>query len=444
MADETGVPARILIVDDEDGIRDVLGMVLAAEGYLVKAASDGYAALAFMKQEPFDLVISDMKMPRMGGLELLASIVGEFTHTLVLMITAFSSTSDAVEAMKLGAFDYLTKPFKNDEIKVVVKRAIETVRLRRENRELKTRLERRTKFGGMVGESNVMQQLFGLIEKVAPTHASVVIMGESGTGKELVAREIHKRSGVSSSPFLAVNCAAIPEALLESELFGHERGAFTGATSARTGLFESAGDGTVFLDEIGEMPLSMQVKLLRVLQEREVVRVGGTKTVPVAARIVVATNRDLEKEVSEGRFREDLYYRLNVMTLQLPALRDRKEDIPLLLSSVIATKCPTEPFPSFSPDAMRILIDYHWPGNVRELINVVERALILSGGGRWRLMFYRCLCDKKSVVRTWPLAVGVWRKDSCSMTTSQVLSARFSSEHFMKGGGRRRPLHFWG
>jgi two-component system response regulator PilR (NtrC family) len=295
------------------------------------------------------------------------------------MITAFSSTEQAVEAMKHGAYDYIIKPFKNEEIRIVIKNALERKLLRQENIQLKKELEKRYSFAGLIGKSKPMQAVYTLIEKVAFSRVNILVTGESGTGKELVARAIHYQGERKSKPFVPINCGAIPENLIESELFGHEKGSFTGAIRQKDGLIETAGGGTLFLDEIGELPAIMQVKLLRVLQEREIRRVGGTQNIPIDIRLIAATNKDLEQEVAEGRFREDLYYRLNVIPVHIPPLRERREDIPLLIEHFIAKVAGAVQM-SVSDGAMRRLLDYAWPGNVRELENIIERCMVLGGG----------------------------------------------------------------
>jgi two-component system response regulator PilR (NtrC family) len=367
----------ILVVDDEESMREFLTIMLHREGYEVDAAADGVQAVARLKDQGYDLVISDIKMPRFNGLELLSHIKERFPETVVIMITAFSTTEEAVEAMKQGAYDYITKPFKNEEIRLIVQNALERKVLRQENIELKKELGRRYSFGGLIGKSKGMQEVYDLIQKVAGSKVNVLITGESGTGKELVARAIHYNSDRRDWPFVAINCGAIPENLLESELFGHEKGSFTGAVQQKAGLFEVASRGTVFLDEIGELPAMMQVKLLRVLQEQEFRRVGGTRDVRVDVRLIAATNKDLEAEVGGGAFREDLYYRLNVIRVLLPALRERRGDIPLLIEHFYQ-KLTGKKDVVVSEEVMRRLLDYHWPGNVRELENIVERCVVLG------------------------------------------------------------------
>ncbi len=368
---------RILIVDDEESMRDFLSIMLHREGYQVDTATDGSQAVSHLREHSYDLVISDIKMPRMTGLELLAHIKERTPETVVLMVTAFSSTDEAVEAMKQGAYDYITKPFKNEEIRLIVKNALERRELRQENKALKEELGKRFSFGGLIGKSKAMQDVFTLMRKVAASPVKVLVTGESGTGKELVAKAIHYNSDRSGGPFVPINCGAIPENLIESELFGHEKGAFTGAIKLKPGLFEIAENGTIFLDEIGELPPLMQVKLLRVLQENEFRRVGGTKDIQTNVRVLAATNRHLEDAVAEGSFREDLYYRFNVIRVDLPPLRRRREDIPVMID-FFWERFTGQKEVRVAEDAMRRLIDYQWPGNVRELENVIERATVLG------------------------------------------------------------------
>ena len=374
----------ILIVDDEKSLREMLAILLQREGYNVVQVENGKKALDLVKTTEFDLIISDMKMPELGGLDLLRQLREQSNDVTVLMMTAFSSTEDAVEAMKLGAYDYITKPFKNDEIRLVIKNALERKKLQQENKRLKEQLGQRFSFKRLIGESREMQQLISLLERIAPSEANVLITGESGTGKELVAKALHLNSHRKDHSFVPINCGAIPENLLESELFGHEKGAFTGADRKKEGLFETADRGTLFLDEIGELPMGMQVKLLRVLQEREFRRVGGTKNLPLDIRLVAATNQDLVQMVKDGTFREDLFYRLNVVSVELPPLRERKSDIPLLINCFYEQQTGKDIYP-IEPRALEILLNYDWPGNIRELQNLVERCLVLGGVGELKI-----------------------------------------------------------
>jgi len=360
-------------------MREFLAILLEREGYNPVTAQNADTALRILAENTFDLVISDVNMPGLDGIGLLGKIKASTPDTAVLMITAFSTAEQAVEAMKFGAYDYIAKPFKVEEVKLLVKNAIEKQRLIRENIILKNQISERNCCNGLIGKSRKMHDVFRLIEKVASSSATVLICGESGTGKELAAKAIHCNSDRSDKAFVAVNCGAIPETLMESEFFGHAKGAFTGAIGERAGLFEQANGGTLFLDEIGEVPILLQAKLLRVLQEREVRRVGGAETRRVDIRIITATNRDLESQVTEGGFREDLYYRLNVVQINLPPLRERPEDIPLLVEHFYAKhtggKINTE---IISKDALDFLWSYHFPGNVRELENMIERGVALG------------------------------------------------------------------
>lgn len=370
---------NILIVDDELSMREFLSILLEREGYMVKSASSAEEALALLGSSLFDLVISDVQMPGLGGIELLGRIKALTPETAVLMITAFTEAEQAVEAMKLGAYDYIAKPFKIEEIKLLVRNALEKQGLKRENRLLKQNVLQRDSFCGIIGSSPKMKEIFGLIQKVAPSNSSVLILGESGTGKELVARAIHSTSQRRGNPFVAVNCGAIPESLIESELFGHKKGSFTGAVADRPGLFEQAEGGTLFLDEIGELPLLMQTKLLRVLQEREFRRVGDSVVRKTDVRILTASNKDLQMQVKEGGFREDLFYRINVVLIILPPLRERIEDISPLIEcffSKFSTVSPQREV--ITPVALKALMNYSFPGNIRELENIIERSLILD------------------------------------------------------------------
>ncbi|HNW58069.1 MAG TPA: sigma-54 dependent transcriptional regulator [bacterium] len=370
--------ARLLIVDDEKRMCAVLREALATPQLAVTTAESGEAAWAAISLEHFDVIVSDIKMAGMSGLELLKKVKAAAPETEVLLMTAYADARMAVEAMKSGAFDYIIKPFEIEELRLKVRNILDKHQLRAENRDLRVQLQERFSLENMVGQSGAMQMVYELVEKVAPTDATVIIRGESGTGKELVARAIHQRSRRSEAPFIAVNCSALPETLLESELFGHEKGAFTGAERQKPGRFELAGAGTIFLDEIGDLSPATQVKLLRVLQQREFSRLGGTETLKMQARILTATNRDLEEAVRSNLFREDLYYRVNVFPIHLPPLRDRSEDIPDLVSHFLSLQKADAA--GIDAAALQSMMAYRWPGNVRELENIIERALILSGG----------------------------------------------------------------
>jgi len=371
---------KILIVDDEHSLRDVLSIMLRRAGYDVTVAGDGAEAIARIEKELFDLVITDLKMPKAGGLEVLRAVKETSPDTVVLLITAFASAESAVEAMKLGAYDYLTKPFQIDEVQLSVRNALEKRRLSTENMLLKREIAAKGPPARLIGNSEAMRKVFDVIKKVADTKSNVLICGESGTGKELVARAIHAASNRAQMPFVPVNCSTLPETLLESELFGYMKGAFTGATTNKPGLFELANGGSIFLDEIGETTPATQAKLLRVLQDREFRRVGGTQDVKVDVRVIAATNKDLEKAVADGTFREDLYYRLDVIPIVLPPLRQRPEDIPLLVQHFLErfARASGKPVPNVLDGAMKLLMAHEWKGNVRELENLIERVVALS------------------------------------------------------------------
>ena len=373
----------ILIVDDEPNYQIVLSEILKDEGYEVFTANSGLAGLPIVYSTDLDLVLSDMKMPGMDGIAFLEKIKEYNKELPVILITAYAEVEKAVEAMRLGAFTYLAKPFSNQQLLAGVRKAIEHYGLIREIRRLRDEATPRSGFGGMIGKSPAMRAVYQLIEKVAPTPSSVLITGESGTGKELVARAIHNHSPRKDAPFISVNCAALSEHLLESELFGHERGAFTDAVTMRKGRFELADTGTLFLDEVGEMPPQLQAKLLRVLQDKSFERVGGNTTLHVDVRILAATNKDLKDEVDKGHFREDLYYRLNVIHIHLAPLRERVDDIPALVSHFLEKNSRSLGRPlDISPEALRLLISLPWEGNVRELENTIERAAILCNSDR--------------------------------------------------------------
>ena len=366
---------KILIIDDDTSLRRVLEYNLQEEGYDVAAAADGETGLALFEEYSPALVITDLKMPGMSGFQVLAAIKERSPAALVIVLTAFGAVDTAVEAMKLGAYDYITKPFNRDQLKLVVKKALDLRGLSEENRLLKAELTERSEFRNIVGISREMEQVFAIVRKVADTEATVLISGESGTGKELVARAIHSLSSRRTSPFVPINCAAIPRDLLESELFGHVKGAFTGAVRDKLGKFQSADGGTLFLDEVGDLPIDLQPKLLRALQERVVEPVGGSTAQKLDVRVVAATNVDLEAAIADGNFRDDLYYRLSIIPIHLPPLRERTDDILLLIKHFTAKHGGVGV--TFTPEALEVMKGYSWPGNVRELENTIERLLIM-------------------------------------------------------------------
>ncbi len=375
-------PARVLVVDDEKSMRDLLAITLQRAGYEVTVADGGETAIEAIRRDPFDAIITDLRMPKVDGLQVLRSARELSPETAVIMLTAVASTETAVEAMKLGAYDYITKPFKLDEVNLIIQNALERKRLRDENQYLRKQLETQHRFENIVGKSGRMAEVFDTIRKIADSPSTVMITGESGTGKELVARATHFNSHRREKPFVSVNCGAIPEGLMESELFGHVKGAFTGAVANKVGLFSAAEGGTLFLDEITEIPALLQVKLLRAIQVREIRRVGDTKDLKTDVRLIAASNRDLETAVREGVMREDLFYRLNVLPIHLPPLRERREDIPLLVAHFLQkfSKELSKEVRGVAPEALAVLERYHWPGNIRELENVLERALVLGAG----------------------------------------------------------------
>ena len=369
----------ILIIDDEKNYLVILEALLAPEGYEIITEDNSINALRLIREADLDLIITDMKMPGMDGMVLLDEAKKIDPELPVIIMTAYGTIEMAVEAMKKRAYDYITKPFRNEELKLTIKKALELHRLKKENRLLSQALSDRYKYGNIIGKSAPMIKIFEMIGKVAQSRASVMITGPSGTGKELIAKAIHYNSPRKNRPFISINCGALTETLLESELFGHERGAFTGAVTMKKGRFELADEGTLFLDEVGDMPPSLQVKLLRVLQEMEFERVGGTKTIKVDVRILTASNRKLKEDIESGIFREDLFYRLNVVQIEVPPLKDRIEDIPLLVAHFIEKFQPAKKRNiELAPEVWKALYSYHWPGNIRELENTIERALVMS------------------------------------------------------------------
>jgi DNA-binding NtrC family response regulator len=378
------VQPSILIVDDEQGILDTLRILLKNEGFDVTTAQGGKAGLEQLKAAAPDLVLTDIKMPGVSGTEILAAAREQDPETPVILMTAQASLQTAIQAVNQGAFYYIQKPFSNDDLVAICRRAVEQRLLKAENKQLKQEIRRRERSGLVkpLGKSKLFQDVLRLAEQVAPTESTVLIRGESGTGKEVIARFIHELSARSEGPFLSLNCGALPESLLESELFGHVKGSFTGAVRDKQGLFAAARGGTFFLDEIGEMSPATQVKLLRVLQEREAIPVGGTEAIPVDVRVVAATNRDLEDDIKRGRFRSDLYYRLNVIAIELPPLRDRRDDIPVFVEAFLKRIAQEheEPLKRISDETMDAILAYDWPGNVRELENALERAVVLTKG----------------------------------------------------------------
>jgi DNA-binding NtrC family response regulator len=374
--------AAILIVEDESKMRRLLELNLGEQGFITHAAPDAETGLKLLGREKIDLVLTDFRLPGMNGLDFLQAVKRVNSALPVVVMTAYGTVESAVEAMKVGASDYVLKPFSLEELTLIIRKELDANKLREENRDLREALGHRYQYKNIVAESDKMQAVLAIVERVAPTNATVLIGGESGVGKDLVARAIHEHSHRASGPFIKINSTAIPENLLESELFGYEKGAFSGAVGSKPGKFELADKGTLFLDEIGDVPPAIQVKLLRVLQEREFERLGGTRTIKVDVRMIAATNRDLRAALEQGTFREDLYYRLNVVPIDIPPLRERREDIPPLVSFFLqrfAAESSDRPR-TVSPAAMKALVDFHWPGNVRELENIVRRSLTLSSG----------------------------------------------------------------
>ena len=375
-----GEKMRIMVVDDEQIVRESLYHWFKKSGHMVETAASGFEALEKLQEVPFEVLFIDIKMPKMSGLELLKEVKEQWPDTLVVIITAYGSIESAIEAMKLGASDYLLKPFKPDQMNLALEKIANQRELANKYSYIKGLLEDKTRFDNIIGQSQPMQTIFDLIPEIAQSDSSVLITGETGTGKELVAKAIHAKSQRSKGPFIAINCGAMPESLLESELFGHQKGAFTGADQARKGFLEVVSGGTLFLDEIGEISPKMQVDFLRVLEEKKILRIGDREPIDVDFRLISSTCRHLQKEVAEGRFREDFFYRINVITIEIPPLRKRKEDIPLLISHFLNkySHQTTKKVDHVTPKAMDLLKQYDWPGNVRELENAIERAVVLS------------------------------------------------------------------
>jgi DNA-binding NtrC family response regulator len=374
--------ASILIVDDDKAIRESLYNLLSDKGYETYAVEDGYQAIEAARQKEWDIAMVDLKMPDIDGIEVLKEITRISPITRVIIITGYATVESAVQAMKQGAVDYISKPFTVDELLIRLEKTLENVRLLHENKYLREQLHEKYEFNNILGKSDAMQDVFRFIEKVAPTDSTILIRGESGTGKELIARAVHHRSLRKHEKFIAVDCGALPENLLESELFGHVKGSFTGAVVTKRGLLEVADNGTFFLDEIGDLSMGIQSKLLRVIQEREFRQIGGIKNIKVDVRMIAATNRNLEEMIQQGKFREDLFYRINIVPIYLPPLRQRKEDIPLLVDHFVAfyNKKTKKNIKGVSPDAMNLLMDFDWPGNVRELEHIIERLVIMNEG----------------------------------------------------------------
>jgi two-component system response regulator AtoC len=435
---ENQTKKRLLIIDDEANMRHMLSTVLKKADYLVDAASDGKAGLEMIEQTQYDFILCDIKMPHMGGMEFLEAARDKLNGTTVIMMSAYGSIDTAIGAMKLGAYDYISKPFKTDEVYLTLKKAEEREKLKRENRHLRERIQKiegDLTFDQMVAKSRSMQAVFELAEKASRYRTTVLILGDSGTGKELIARGIHRSSRRASGPLVAVNCGGIPETLLESELFGYKKGAFTGADNNRHGLFQEAEGGTIFLDEIGELPLALQVKLLRVLQDNEVRPLGESKSIKIDVRVVAATAKNLEEEVRRGSFREDLFYRLNVLAIKLPPLNQRSEDIPLLCRHFInrLNKILDKDIKGLTPEAMARLLDYHWPGNVRELENKLERAMIIADGDQLLPEHFSLeLMQAGGYNRGQPVFEGLSLKNA-----QKVLEKNFITQALQQTGGNR-------
>lgn len=429
--------SHILIIDDEDNLRHMLSVMLQKQGYLADTAGGGNEALEMLASHAYDYILCDIRMPDMDGREFLRQAIRRGITAPIVMMTAYGAVDTAVACMQEGAYDFISKPFKRDEIVIVLKKAEERERLKEENQTLKAEVADKNSFCGMIGRNPAMLSLYDQIRRVAGLKTTVLIQGESGTGKELVAKALHTSACRHNKPFVAVNCGAIPETMLEAELFGHVKGSFTGATTDKAGLFEQADGGTLFLDEIGEMPLALQVKLLRVLQENEVRRIGASMSRKVDVRVVSATARDLQSEVAAGRFREDLYFRLNVFSLHIPPLRDRVDDLPLLVQYIVrdcAARIGREPVPRVAPEALRRLMSHNWPGNVRELENVIERALVLCDGDQ---LAATCLPDGTAAVVAEPLSQTDGDENLSIKLAERVMEMDLISKALAKTGGNR-------
>jgi len=412
---------KILLIDDEENFRHMLSVILKKRGYDVETANNGIDGLKKVDTGSYDTVLCDIRMPEMDGLEFLKEAQKAGCESTIIMMSAYGTLDTAIEAMKLGAYDYISKPFKPDEIVLTLKKAEERERLRRENLFLKKEVQKEYSFENMISKNEQMRQIFDTIQKVAKYKSTILIAGESGTGKELVAKAIHFNSDRSNQPFIPVNCGAIPENLLESELFGHTKGSFTNAVRTKKGLFEEADGGTMFLDEIGELPLQLQVKLLRVLQDGEIRRIGDSKPIIIDVRIIAATIKNLDKEVRENKFRDDLFYRLNVLPIKIPPLRDRKEDVPLLVDHFIHkySRELNNPIEGIIPEALNCLLNYSWKGNVRELENVIERAIVLTESNQIQ-------------VENLPLEIQSPREESRVSSLNDELSIKKASRYLEK------------
>ena len=422
-------------MDDEENLRLLVRTILRREGFEVEVAAGGEQALSLVETFGPDVILTDVRMPRMGGLDLLTTLKAKGNDAVVIVMSAYGNVDLAIEAIKAGAYDYLQKPFKPEELVLVVRKAEERESLRRENRALRQEMRQKDMFEDILAKSAEMQAVFKTVSKIADFKTTALVMGESGVGKELVARAIHKRSTRRTGAFCAVNCGAIPETLLESELFGHKRGAFTDATSDRLGLFEQADGGTLFLDEIGELPTKLQVKLLRVLQEETIRKLGDNRDLKVDVRIIAATHRDLAAETKAGRFREDLYYRINVLQIVIPPLRDRKEDIPILLDHFVARNNARfgTTIRGFEPEARRVLMEYGWPGNVRELENTVERAMVLA---ERETMFVEDLPERLREARD-PVKLQLGSGELSIKKTARIIEEILIRRALQKTGGNR-------